>query len=117
DEIGKAPSRVFDLQIAAGFVSGDYPISLSRLALSILGQRIHKSQTLSNWRQRPLSLEQVRYAVEDVIHLRPIHDKINARLKELNRTAWLWEECDALCRTASETDGEEQKLRRLRGSG
>ncbi|MBK8268206.1 MAG: HRDC domain-containing protein [Planctomycetes bacterium] len=117
DQIGKQPMRVFDSQVAAGFVSTDYPISLSRLALSTNGQRIHKSQTLSNWRQRPLANEQLKYAVEDVIHLRPIYEHIDKRLNALRRTAWMWEECDGLCRAASEPDGEEQKLRRLRGAG
>ncbi|MBX3395986.1 MAG: HRDC domain-containing protein [Phycisphaerae bacterium] len=117
DQIGKPPARVFDLQVAAGFVGTDYPISLMRLAMSTLGQKIHKSQTLSNWRQRPLSGEQLKYAVEDVIHLRPIYERVHGRLEMLGRTAWLWEECDGLCKSAAEPEEEVQKLRRLRGSG
>jgi len=117
DLIGKAPQRVFDLQVAAGFIGMDYPISLSRLAAATTGEKIHKSQTLSNWRLRPLANEQVRYAVEDVIHLRPIYDKVAARLERLGRTAWLWEECDALCRAAAAPEQEVQKLKRLKGAG
>ncbi len=116
-QVDKAPQRVFDLQIAAGFVGMDFPISLSRLAASTSGEKIHKSQTLSNWRQRPLTGDQIRYAVEDVIHLRPIYDLISARLDKLKRTDWLWEECDALCRAAAVPEEEVQKLKRLRGAG
>lgn len=117
EQIGKPPAKVFDLQIAAGFIGHDYPISLSRLVQAATGEKLAKSHTLSDWRKRPLSEEQLHYAVEDVVHLRGCFDHIDKRLKKLGREQWLWEECDALCRSASTDEEEVQKLKRLKGAG
>ncbi len=116
-EIARAPANVFDLQIAAGFVGLGYPLSLSRLAKQAVGEKLHKGHTLTDWRRRPLLAEQIRYATEDVIHLRPLYDNILQRLRNLKREAWAQEECDAACRAAAEDDDSTQKLRRLKGSG
>lgn len=116
-EIGKAPRNVFDLQVAAGIIGLGYPMSLSRLAKATVGRKIHKSQTLTDWRQRPLSDDQIRYAVEDVASLRSIYDKIHEKLVALDRQAWVQEECDALCLAAGTEDDEKQKLKRLKGCG
>ena len=117
-EIGRPARHVFDLQVAAGLVGLGYPISLSRLAKLILGRKIHKSQTLTDWRRRPLSSDQITYAVEDVAWLRPMYERINKKLKSLGREAWLEEECTALCQANLRNDDDEvQRLKRLKGSG
>lgn len=89
---GKPPRNLFDVQIAAGFVGLGYPLSLSRLVSLALHRRISKGQTLTDWLRRPLTQEQVRYAVEDVAHLPAIHDHLHARLEEAGRLAWAREE-------------------------
>ena len=89
---GKAPRNVFDVQTAAGFLGYGYPMSLSRLVSDIMGRRISKGQTLTDWLRRPLTDAQVRYAVEDVLHLPGIHAKLVRGLEETGRTAWAAEE-------------------------
>ncbi len=116
-EISRPPANVFDLQIAAGFVGLGYPLSLSRLAKLAIGHKLHKGHTLTDWRRRPLLSEQIRYAVEDVIHLRPLYEEILQRLRALKREPWALEECAAACRAAGQDDDSSQKLRRLKGSG
>lgn len=116
-ETGRPAAGVVDLQIAAGLVGLGYPVSLSRLARGVLNTAIHKSQTLTDWRRRPLSAEQLRYAVEDVQHLRAMYDKMLARIRKLNREAWLREECDALCRVTGTPDLALARLKRLKGAG
>ncbi len=116
-ELQRPATRVFDLQIAAGMVGHGYPISLSRLAKMTTRRKLHKSQTLSDWRKRPLSAEQIEYAVEDVVCLRPMYDRIHKRLVALDREAWATVECDKLCRSSGGTESEVQKLKRLRGAG
>jgi ribonuclease D len=113
--IGKPPSNVFDLQIGAGMVGHGYPISLSRLAKASTGLKIHKSQTLTDWRKRPLSPDQLRYAVEDVTCLRPIYDHIHERLVSLGRESWAEEECAGLARIACEQDNTDRWITRLKG--
>lgn len=115
--LGVAPRNVFDTQIAAGFVGYGYPISLSRLARIATNSKMHKAHTLSDWRQRPLHEDQIIYAAEDVVHLRPIYDKLMRKLEKLNRVAWLEEECDVMCRATEPTEDREQRLKRLKGAG
>jgi ribonuclease D len=112
-----APANVFDLQIAAGMIGLGYPTSLTRLARLTVKARLHKSQTLTDWRRRPLSDEQIDYAVEDVAHLLPMYDAIQKSLKKAGRVSWAAEECRDMCRPENFVPTEEQKLRRLRGAG
>jgi ribonuclease D len=114
---GKLPKKVFDLQVAAGFVGLDYPISLSRLARATVGVVLRKSQTLTDWRRRPLSTDQVRYAANDVLYLPAICRSLTDRLTELGRLGWATEECARICALATATSDSGQKLRRLRGTG
>jgi ribonuclease D len=89
---GRAPRRVFDVQIAAGFVGLGYPISLTRLVQQVLHRRLVKGQTLTDWQRRPLTEQQLRYAVEDVAHLPPICDRLSAEIERRGRSAWAREE-------------------------
>lgn len=91
-ETGQIPQNVFDLQIAAGFVSTFYPISLQKLIRGELGLQLHKSQTLTNWRKRPLSPKQMQYAIEDVAYMLPIYDRLQDKLNRLGRVPWVAEE-------------------------
>ena len=54
-QAGRPPANVFDLQLAAGLVGLTYPIGYAGLVLDLLGQRMTKGQTLTDWRRRPLS--------------------------------------------------------------
>ncbi len=89
---GKPPRNVFDVQIAAGLTGHGYPLSLSRLVGLVLGRRLIKGQTLTDWLRRPLTREQLRYAVEDVAHLPAAHERLSQQLAELGRTEWAREE-------------------------
>lgn len=89
---GRPPRNVFDVQIAAGFVGYSYPLSLSRLVDQVLHRRVAKGQTLTDWARRPLTAEQIRYAIEDVTHLCAVYEKLSARLKRRRRLSWVAEE-------------------------
>jgi ribonuclease D len=89
---GKPPRNVFDVQIAAGLAGYGYPLSLVRLVDQVLGKRITKGQTLTDWLRRPLTDQQIRYAIEDVAHLPAVYEKLSARLKETGRLGWASEE-------------------------
>jgi len=115
--IDKPAANVFDIQIAGGFVGWGYPISLSRIVRLVSHTTLHKSQTLSDWRRRPLTDEQIRYGAEDVIHILPAHRILTDMLRQRGRMAWVEEECRALCEVTAPEDEGAQKLRRLKGSG
>jgi len=114
-EVGQVPRRIFDVQIAAGFVGLDYPISLQKLVQALMHIRLHKSKTLTDWRKRPLSAEQLRYAAEDVSYLLASRKKLHDRLTARRRITWAEEEFRHFeDRTLYDRD-EEDKLRRVKG--
>lgn len=89
---GQSPRNVFDVQLAAGLVGYHYPLSLTRLVDQALGLRLSKGQTLTDWLRRPLTAEQIRYAIDDVAHLPRIHEHLTERLEKTGRTQWAREE-------------------------
>lgn len=91
---GQVPRGVIDVQIAAGFVRADYPLSLVRLVQEFVGVPLGKGLTFTHWDQRPLSPVQMRYAADDVRYLPAAWDAIARRLTELGRMGWAASECD-----------------------
>ncbi len=89
---GRVPRNVFDVQIAAGFVGYGYPLSLTRLVERIVHRRIIKGQTLTDWLRRPLTEAQIRYAVEDVVHLPEVYRCLLAEIESAGRLEWAREE-------------------------
>jgi ribonuclease D len=89
------PARVFDTQIAAGFLGFATP-SLATLTAELLGRRLEKGQQMSDWFHRPLTHEQIAYAAADVAHLLELRAVIEARLAGLGRLQWALEECERL---------------------
>lgn len=89
---GILPKSIYDIQIAAGFVGYRYPIALHSIVASQLGININKGQKVSNWAERPITNAQIQYALLDVLHLKEIMDKINAKLEKSGRISYALEE-------------------------
>jgi ribonuclease D len=85
DVLGGLPERVLDTQIAYGLVDPGFPRPLGTLVASCLGVVLPKGETLSDWSRRPLSSEQLRYAIEDVELLIPLWEAIAAQLRDRGR--------------------------------
>jgi len=92
---GTVPSKLFDTQLAAGFVGFSTP-SLSLLAERVLGVHLPKASRLTDWLQRPLGEAQQTYAAADVLHLGEIAAELRKVLAESDRLAWAEEECEDL---------------------
>jgi ribonuclease D len=92
---GGTPRRLFDTQIAAGFLGFSSP-SLATLCDRLLGRRMTKGDRLTDWTQRPLTDAQKRYAADDVAHLLDLHAKLTRRLAKVGRLEWATEECAAM---------------------
>lgn len=93
--VGAIPSRLFDTQVAAGFVGYGTP-SLASLLQGELGITPAKGDRLTDWLQRPLTEAQRSYAAADVASLLELQDKLVAQLAELDRLAWAEEACEEL---------------------
>lgn len=89
---GRLPRRLFDVQIAAGFVGLEYPAAYRTLVQRLAHRELAKEETRTNWRTRPLTESQVSYALTDVEFLLPIREVLRKRLARLGREAWCEEE-------------------------
>ncbi len=118
---GRAPGNLFDLQIAAGLVGFSYPLSHGVLVHQILGVKLAKWETLTEWRHRPLTRSQIRYALDDVRYLLPMWRHLAGELDRLGRSAWAGEEFERLLTLASagvpELAADSQRWRKVRGLG
>ena len=113
---GKAPHNVFDVQIAAGFVGLGYPMNLTRLVEQVLRKRLAKDHTLTDWLRRPLTDDQIRYAVEDVAYLPRIYEKLCERLQKAGRCEWAAAELRVFEDPEFYRPPSRDKLFRLKGS-
>lgn len=108
------PSNLFDLQVAAGMIGMDYPASYGSLVNQYCGIHLDKGETRTDWSRRPLSSKQIRYALQDVLHLEPIYRAINKKLCKLNRDEWYRNEVEAWL-TQLEIMETEPQWRRVSG--
>lgn len=86
---GQVIPPVFDTQVAAALVGWGSQISFAKLIQKALGKRIHKSETYTDWCRRPLSQNQIDYAIDDVRYLMPAYERLLDRLKQLKRNDWV----------------------------
>lgn len=112
---GKPPGNLFDLQIAAGLVGLPYPMGHAGLVHQLLGIQITKAETLTEWRNRPLAPEQIRYAFDDVRFLLRLFQRLHDRLQTLERIEWAQEEFSQLAADSTDESPMLEKWRRLRG--
>lgn len=87
---------VFDTQVAAGLCGMPAQIGYAELVRRVLGVELPKGQTRTDWSRRPLSAEQLEYALDDVRYLLPLRDHLVSELERLGRSAWLAEELTGL---------------------
>lgn len=111
---GRRPHDLLDLQIAAGLIGLEYPASYGNLIAKLLGKSLPKGETRTDWRRRPLSARQIKYALQDVIHLQPMRDELLRRLEKLGRIPWLEEEMRSWQDTLEE-NFTRQRWRRVSG--
>jgi ribonuclease D len=90
------PKNVFDTQVAAGFIGHRYPMSFAKLVEAETGAMLAKGSAVTDWSKRPMSPKQIKYALNDVIFLRELYDKIMAKLADNGRQEWALEECAAM---------------------
>ena len=92
---GARPRRLFDTQLAAGFLGLSAP-SLATLVEHLLGQRLAKGDRLTDWTRRPLSAEQRQYAASDAAYLLELRLALVGALERLQRVSWAEGECQVL---------------------
>jgi len=91
-----APRPLFDTQIAATLLGHADQIGYGNLVDALLKVPLDKKYARTDWTQRPLSSEQLEYAINDVIYLREIYKLITQQLNANNRIEWLQDDFDYL---------------------
>ncbi len=114
--LGKSPQNVWDTQIAAGFMRLAYPVSLSKLVDQLLGVRLPKGLTFSNWDNRPLSSMQLRYGADDVRYLPAVRAAQFEALHSAGTLGWMRSECAEAVRMERFVFDANQELSRFRGA-
>ena len=109
--VGEVPSRLFDTQLAAGFIGYSTP-SLAALAQSQLKVTLSKGDRMTDWMRRPLTASQCSYARSDVAYLEQLFERISSRVDQLGRSSWVSEACEELrLRPWGESNPEDAWLR------
>lgn len=112
----RPPANLFDTQLAAGFCSAEYPSSYGSVVTKFVNARPAKGEQRTDWRRRPLTEEQIDYALEDVRYLLPLYDALQKKLKKLNRLDWLAEEMERWLAEVQESR-DRPRWRRVSGVG
>lgn len=113
---GAIPKPFFDTQIAAAMVGYGAQVAYANLVLRVHGKRLAKAHTFTNWSARPLTPDQLAYALEDVEFLLAIHDHLRTRLEKLGRLDWAGEEFSRLEVAVGDSRREPQeRYQRIRG--
>ena len=116
-QYGLIPSPIFDSQIAASMLGPDEQISYAELVEQYLSVRLTKTESRTNWMRRPLSAEQIAYALDDVRYLGPLYTKLLAALAERNRSHWLDEECEQIAAPANYEFNPDDAWKNVKGVG
>ena len=93
---GKIPYPIYDTQIAAMFCGLGDQIGYEGLVNKFLGLSVNKELQFTNWLQRPLSKNQIEYAISDVTHLIKIYPIITKLINDSNRTEWVEKEMQSI---------------------
>lgn len=85
----RVPQPIFDTQLAAAITGHGDQMGYAKLVHKVLHINLEKDQARTDWSQRPLDNAQLKYAINDVIHLGEVYLQLNRKLVESNRTDWL----------------------------
>jgi ribonuclease D len=94
--LGEAPNVIYDTQIANSLLNEHHQIGYAKLVEKELGTLLDKSQTRTNWLQRPLTSKQIQYAGDDVLYLYKLQHILDEKLQKLDRKVWFDEESKKL---------------------
>lgn len=76
------PEAVFDTQVAAALAGYPLHTSYQNLVEAEFDVNLIQGMSRSDWLQRPLSEEQMAYAVEDIYYLYDLKSRLSARVEE-----------------------------------
>jgi ribonuclease D len=94
--LGAIPAPLFDTQIAGMAAGFGEQVAYDALVRKILKVEIDKSHRFTDWSRRPLTDNQLSYALADVTHLAALYPILRTRLEKAGRLSWVTEEMAAM---------------------
>jgi ribonuclease D len=114
---GASPQNIFDTRLAAGFSNMVATLSLGNLVKEVLDITLEKTETRTNWLQRPLTPGQISYALNDVRYLRAVRVILLTRIIGPKIKSWLHEELNLLNNPANYSGpASDKRFNKIRGS-
>lgn len=113
--VGEMPRPVFDTQVAAALLGHADQIGYARLVEDVLGVRLEKAHSRTDWSRRPLSADEIDYAADDVRYLTGAYTALRDELEARGRLAWLAPEFEAMTDPARYTPDPDNAWRRVKG--
>jgi ribonuclease D len=86
---GCATAPVFDTQVAATVAGLPQQVGYGALVHEVLGVKLDKGDSYTDWARRPLSDTQFEYAMNDVRYLPEIYRRLSEKLQSTGRLEWL----------------------------
>jgi ribonuclease D len=114
NNLGVLPRPMFDTQIAAMAAGYGEQVAYDALVRSMLKIDLDKSSRFTDWARRPLSDNQLTYALADVTHLAAIYPKLHASLEKAGRLHWVETEMANLTEPALYDTSPENAWKRLK---
>ena len=111
---GKVPTPLFDTQLAAMVCGYGEEVGYETLVSQIAKGRIDKSSRFTDWSRRPLSPQQLAYALGDVIHLRVIYERLEQQLEQTGRSEWVAQELADLTNPATYDQPLDEAWKRIK---
>ncbi|WP_299586740.1 ribonuclease D [uncultured Microbulbifer sp.] len=114
--LGVIPEPIFDTQIAVAISGMGAGLGYAATVRTLLNIELPKSETRSDWLQRPLSEAQKTYAALDVAWLPVLYGALLKRLQDHGRETWLEEDCAALVASARNPQPPELYYLKVKGA-
>jgi len=115
--MGEVPHPIFDTQVAAMVCGFGDQVGYETLVNRLTGERLDKTSRFTDWSKRPLTPRQLKYAIDDVVHLTGAYLALKKKLEANGRAHWLEEEMAVLTASGTYALHPEQAWRRLKTRG
>lgn len=103
--------NIIDTQIMANFCSLGYNVGYKLLTKKLFFKKLNDESQRSDWKKRPLSPKQLKYAALDVKYLLKIYQRLEKKLIKQNRLSWFnWEMSDFIKKIKNHDPSEVENL-------
>ncbi len=112
---GVIPKPLFDSQVAGMVCGFGESVAYAGLVKKFIGIELDKSSQFTDWKRRPLTPKQEKYAIGDVTYLRDIYKSLKKQLEDSGRSEWLESEMAVLTNPETYIQDPQNAWKRLKG--